>query len=170
MSLILNIVFAQDRIRRFAEVNGINLNKKILKTPLESVEEFLGKRNNYTLKDVMKALRDSEACFWNPDYLTGGPVIIYDKSRLDDDEETIQIIIHEYLHYSPLSINEGEGEVLALMIAVDYQMTFEESIKKMKEQLTLSTLMEVYKPAIALQMYKAIQGTLTIEKVRMWLT
>ena len=108
--------------------------------------------------------------FLSYDDLTGGPVIIYDSSRFEDDEEAIQVIIHEYLHYSSISINEGECEALALMIAVDYQNTFESAIRKMREKLSLPTLKVVYEDEVAVQMYEAIQGNLSIEKVRKWLT
>lgn len=170
MNLFICKLYAKGYIRIFAETNSIKLNEKILETELVSVDECI-KSGAYTWDDINNALKKSEACFWGCDYITKKPIIIYDDSRLDDSIETIQTLIHEYLHYSPLSINEGECEVLSLIIAMDHNALFEETIKKKKESLTLPKLMDAYEDsAVAEEMYRALQGTLTIEKVREWLT
>ena len=162
------IAKAQYRIRRFAEVNKITLNEKILATPVKSIKEYVGE-SEYTFEEVVEDLKGEDA-FYNPfDLGVMGPVIIYDERKFEemDEGEQIQTIVHEYLHYAYDSEeDDAEDELVSFLIAFECEWTFEKAISEARRKMNLQNLKEAYqRKEIGCDMAEKLQ-TLTLEEVR----
>ena len=165
------ITQAQYRIRSFSKVNNIELNEEMFEVPLESAREY-AQNMGYTLEDVLEDLGGREAMFVDFFPFALKRVIVYDESKFNtgDEDEEIQIIIHEYLHFNEASDDEAEDEVLSIIIAFESDKPFDEGLKSARSKLSLEKLKAMYvqDPELPFNMDRKLD-TLTLREARRWL-
>ena len=144
------IEMAQYRIRKFAEVNNINLNEEMLRVPITPAKEY-AKEKEYTIEEVKKMLNGSEAVFISLVPLVPYMEIIYDEDKLESN-----------------SVIDAEDEALSFVIAFEYEKVFEEGLTNCMNRFGIEKLLEMYNPVLALQMAAKFK-TMTIEDARRWL-
>ena len=158
---------AKRRIVEFCKKNGIKLDENILKVPVHEIDDFFEGRDqsghNYSKAEAMEDLGSAKAFFLQVDDRTGCPAILYSKDRMEalDFEEQVQIMIHEYLHYSEVAKkhfygSEAAVEAISILVNEYYQCNIEDAMEMLSVSVNPEVLIEAYGQDLGKKILKKI--------------
>lgn len=171
------ITQAKQKIISFCLINQIELNPKILDTPVKGLNEFFENRDNsvksYSIEEAIDELADSESMIITDDF-TEMPVILFDEAKMNelDFDEQVQIFIHEYLHYyEAIQLYEKEGfvdfinpadeeaedEIISILINLYHNKKIEDSLPNLAKRINAKKIIVSYNDVeIAISMLEKV--------------